>query len=78
MIKGFMSFRKTVVMLGVLAMLAALTFTVKLIAAEWGGQISAAQTVQLDPAQCVGGSGSGDCYGPNPCDPPTAGCPCSE
>ncbi|MFA6569417.1 MAG: hypothetical protein WCS96_14490 [Victivallales bacterium] len=73
--KGFLSLRNTVIAFGVIAMLAALTFTVKLIAAEWGGQISAAQTEQLDPALCTG-SGSGDCLGTPPCDPAVNPCGC--
>jgi len=75
MIKGFMSLRNTVIALGVVAMLAALTFTIKLVAADWNGQIGAIMATQLDPAQCAGGSSGGDCLGTPPCDPAVSCCP---
>ena len=75
MIKSFMSLRNTVIALGVVALLLAV-LTVKIIAAEWSGQISAMETVQLDPAQCTGsGGGTGDCLGTPPCDPAVSCCP---
>ncbi len=47
----------------------AVTYTAKVVAADWSGKIGAMQTEQLDPDECVG-SGSGDCYGEPPeCDP---------
>ena len=75
--KRFISLRKIVVALGVVAMIAALTFTIKLVAAEWGGQISAMETIQLSPAQCPtgGNGGSADCLGTPPCDPAVSCCP---
>ena len=74
------SLRSTVIALGVVAMLAALMFTVKLLATDWNGQIGDTQTITLDPSQCAGGSGgsSGPCYKTVTCAPSADKCECTE
>ncbi len=72
---GFISLKNAAIAIGIIATLITLTFTIKTIAADWGGQINSAQTEQLDPALCVGGGG-GDCLGTPPCDPAVYPCVC--
>ena len=78
--KSFMSLRNTVIAIGIVAMIAALTFTIKVIAAEWGGQITSTETIQLSPASCLPGVsvGSGDCLGTPTCDTATHPCGCDN